>query len=417
MFSTCNGSQGSSLRGLLLAAAACLVSAPAAASPPQQSPSVVVAAAAGDVRVTSGGAPVKAANGMTLLLPASIHTGTNGSIELRQGRTIVNVGANSQVDIPESGDPSETLDRIVQARGNVYYDVAKRPSRKLRVETPYLVAVIKGTRFNVSATDAVATVSLFEGVIELNAGNGADVFEISAGQIGSASAAQPRLRVLRMDTGDVIRASAPPAPVNAGGSAAVAAASSNAATAPASATAAVASNRSAASLGEAVPASARATAEVSMAPRIVVSNAVTSSPTAERGNSMLALESVATRTGSQGNANANGNSGSSAGGNGNGNSGSNAGGAGNGNSGSNAGGNSSGNSGSNAGGNGNSGSSAGGSGNANANANANANGALPGVVQVIQDLARGNGNAGSNSNAGNGNGNGNGNGQGGNGKP
>ena len=29
------------------------------------------------------------------------------------------------------------------------YDVAKRPGRKLRIETPYLVAVVKGTRFNV----------------------------------------------------------------------------------------------------------------------------------------------------------------------------------------------------------------------------------------------------------------------------
>ena len=38
--------------------------------------------------------------------------------------------------------------------------------RKLRVETPYLVAVIKGTQFNVAVTGDTSTISLHEGVLE-----------------------------------------------------------------------------------------------------------------------------------------------------------------------------------------------------------------------------------------------------------
>jgi len=33
----------------------------------------------------------------------------------------------------------------VQPHGNAFYSVGKREKRKLRIETPYLVGVVKGT--------------------------------------------------------------------------------------------------------------------------------------------------------------------------------------------------------------------------------------------------------------------------------
>ena len=88
------------------------------------------------------------------------------------------------MQIPKATSSDQTLDRIVQSGGNVYYNVAKRPAHKLRVETPLLVAVIKGTRFNVSAVDTMTTISLLEGSIEVHASDNASVVDLSAGLCG-----------------------------------------------------------------------------------------------------------------------------------------------------------------------------------------------------------------------------------------
>ena len=170
---------------------------------------LVISALHGEVVVTSAGKPLKPSTGTVLKLPATVRTGAEGSIELRQGETIVSAAPGSQLEIPLSADPGETLDRIIQSSGNVYYSIAKRTSSKLRVETSYLVAVIKGTQFNVSVTGTSSTLSLLEGLIELRSADGSDITDISAGQIGTLSADQPRIRVLSMTSGETIRAGIP----------------------------------------------------------------------------------------------------------------------------------------------------------------------------------------------------------------
>ncbi|MBK6674770.1 MAG: FecR domain-containing protein [Proteobacteria bacterium] len=193
------------LLALLATTGTTLASFGALASTQKPAP-VVISAVHGEVQVLSLGSPVRVAVGAVLNLPASVRTGAESSIELRQGETIVSAAANAQLEIPVSADPAERLDRIIQSRGNVYYSVAKRTTSKLNVETRYLVAVIKGTRFNVSATESSATLSLLEGLIELRDASGTDMIELTSGQIGSMSADQPRIRVLSMTSGETLRA-------------------------------------------------------------------------------------------------------------------------------------------------------------------------------------------------------------------
>ena len=81
---------------------------------------------------------------------------------------------------------------------------------KLRVETRYLVAVIKGTQFNVAVTGTSSTLSLLEGLIELRSADGTDVTEITAGQVGTLSADQSRIRVLSLTSGENVRSGMPP---------------------------------------------------------------------------------------------------------------------------------------------------------------------------------------------------------------
>jgi hypothetical protein len=171
----------------------------------------VVSAIKGDVHATYASKDVALKVGASLDLPISIRVGADGALELHQGLTVISAAANSQLQIPKAVSSEETLDKIVQSQGNVYYGVAKRPTHKLRVETPLLVAIIKGTRFNVAALDASTTISLLEGSIEVRATDDSGVVDLSAGQMATRSRSQPAIQVIRMSTGELIRGSAPTA--------------------------------------------------------------------------------------------------------------------------------------------------------------------------------------------------------------
>ena len=86
-----------------------------------------------------------------------------------QGATTVSVGPDTLLEFPALEKRGAPIDRIVQPRGNAFYNIGKREGRKLRVETPYLVGVVKGTQFNVAAQDEATTISLFEGLLEVRA--------------------------------------------------------------------------------------------------------------------------------------------------------------------------------------------------------------------------------------------------------
>ncbi|HEY7379361.1 MAG TPA: FecR domain-containing protein, partial [Steroidobacteraceae bacterium] len=124
---------------------ACLAFNDAASAAASQD--VVVISVKGDVTVTMRGTVRPVHTGTTVDLPAAIRTGADGAIALRQGPTTVSIAAKTQIQIPESASLGEPIDRVLQPQGSAFYDVGKRLGKKLRVETPYLVAVIKGTQF------------------------------------------------------------------------------------------------------------------------------------------------------------------------------------------------------------------------------------------------------------------------------
>jgi hypothetical protein len=156
----------------------------------------------GDVRVTQQGAESAAKPGTILLLPSTLATGANGAADLRQGATAMGVGPNTRLEFPapaQTGGPSE---RVVQSRGTAFYTVAGRSS-KLRVETPYLVAVIKGTQFNVVVEPEASTISLYEGSLEVRATEGDAVVQLAAGEIATRRRGEDGIRVIRMKDGAV----------------------------------------------------------------------------------------------------------------------------------------------------------------------------------------------------------------------
>ena len=151
--------------------------------------------------MTMSGANASVRAGGVLELPATLRTGRDGSVELRQGATTLSVGPETLLEFPALEKRGAPIDRIVQPRGNVFYNIGKREGRKLRIETPYLVGVVKGTQFNVAAQDETTTISLFEGLLEVHAADESGVVDLKAGEIASRQRDDKGVSVIKMDGG------------------------------------------------------------------------------------------------------------------------------------------------------------------------------------------------------------------------
>ena len=126
---------------------------------------ITVRATTGFVTVVSDNASRTPSVGETLTTPATIETGPGSSLQIEQGTTILEIGPDTRLTIPAAS--RSWITRIIHSIGNVLYRIERREGREFSVETPYLVSVVKGTEFNVLVGDASATVSLFEGSLEV----------------------------------------------------------------------------------------------------------------------------------------------------------------------------------------------------------------------------------------------------------
>jgi hypothetical protein len=181
---------------LLFALAACVSTAAYAVD----TGDIVVTSIKGEVVLTVQGAARTLKAGGVLDTPSTIRTGHDGAIELKQGATRVSVGPDSLLEFPAQEKRGGAIDRIVQPRGNAFYSIGKRTGgNRLRVETPYLVGVIKGTQFNVAAQDDSTTISLFEGRLEVHATDESDVVDLNAGEIATRKRGARSISVMKMD--------------------------------------------------------------------------------------------------------------------------------------------------------------------------------------------------------------------------
>jgi hypothetical protein len=177
----------------------------------------------GDLTVveSSGAVKIKLANrwqmpetGMIVSLPATVSTGADGSIRLRQDATTISIAANTAIELLEGTEPGLPLQRVVQDKGSAFYDIAPRGTSRLRVETPWLVAVIKGTQFNVTVASETSTVALFEGRLQIEAPDIGDVVDLHAGQIAKRHKDDPRITVVSMESSEPVSRSNEPAPAD-----------------------------------------------------------------------------------------------------------------------------------------------------------------------------------------------------------
>jgi FecR protein len=120
---------------------------------------------------------------------SEIATGSDGVAVLDNGVDQIRLTPNSRLVLP--ADESAGLMTVIrQSLGKIFFDIGPRPDRRFEVDAPYLVVLVKGTQFTVSANYLGDSVAVTEGTVEVHASAGGDSpgTLIGAGQTASVGA-------------------------------------------------------------------------------------------------------------------------------------------------------------------------------------------------------------------------------------
>jgi hypothetical protein len=144
------------------------LAAPTAHAQSDASGSWQVAKSSGEVWVTSTGVqPASLGDQAALKAGDAIRTGRNGRVLLKRGEETILIAPNSVVALPGQPQQDSGTTTIIQQAGSILLDVEKRNVKHFEVETPYLVAAVKGTQFRVSVGNNESTVAVLRGEVEV----------------------------------------------------------------------------------------------------------------------------------------------------------------------------------------------------------------------------------------------------------
>ncbi|ARM83260.1 FecR protein [Marinobacter salarius] len=138
-----------------------------------------------------------ASAGVVLPIPVEFKTGSDAAVRVSQSDTSFDISANSQLTLTnEDNDRAGLVTRIKQWLGTVFYDVERQPDT-FSVETPFLVATVKGTQFTIVATETSSLVTLREGKLEVVDLKTGDTRLLNPGDIASVNGEQAGIDFLR----------------------------------------------------------------------------------------------------------------------------------------------------------------------------------------------------------------------------
>jgi hypothetical protein len=141
-----------------------------------------VAKATGEVWITSATAQSVSLTTSSVLRPGEkIQTGKNGRVLLTRGAETILIAPNSLIGLPAPQTPDRTT-TILQQAGSIVLEVEKRNVEHFAVETPFLAAVVKGTRFAVDVGQNGADVRVLSGSVNVSSFKSGQFALVSAGQ-------------------------------------------------------------------------------------------------------------------------------------------------------------------------------------------------------------------------------------------
>ncbi len=106
--------------------------------------------------------------GQSITPPFHLHTGTTGRATLSRSGDVLYVSTHTELFFPAREENQSSLfTRILQNLGVTQYRVKPRPNPEFEVVTPHLVSTVKGTYFDVSVSTEKSSVSLIEGLLQV----------------------------------------------------------------------------------------------------------------------------------------------------------------------------------------------------------------------------------------------------------
>jgi hypothetical protein len=133
--------------------------------------------------------PVALNPNQNLRAGSTIETGDDGRVVIIRGEESIIISPRTSIALPEHRDTGMAT-TILQSFGTILLQVEKRAKQHFEVETPFLAAVVKGTKFTVTVDPSGAAVHVVEGAVEVMDLDTGDVGMVRPGQTAHTPAAQ-----------------------------------------------------------------------------------------------------------------------------------------------------------------------------------------------------------------------------------
>lgn len=127
--------------------------------------------------------------GMTVPNKAWISTGPRGRLQLVRGTESIAFQPNTMAAIVTRGTDRNRKTEIVQQIGEISLEIEKRQQPHTTVQTPFLAAVVKGTRFTVEVGETEAAVAVDRGLVQVTSFRSGERSDLGAGQGARVDAA------------------------------------------------------------------------------------------------------------------------------------------------------------------------------------------------------------------------------------
>jgi len=149
--------------------------------------------------VTDSGEEVPLGSISSIGVDQGIRTGNNGRALLTRGEDTIFLSPGTTIKTPAK--TPDGLTSVLQTAGEIILQVGKKSSPHFEVQTPYLVALVKGTLFRVSLAPDHSDVTVQEGKVQVADPKTGQFALVLPGQQASVSASTPGLGL--RGTGDI----------------------------------------------------------------------------------------------------------------------------------------------------------------------------------------------------------------------
>jgi hypothetical protein len=150
-----------------------------------------VAQLTGQARTRSSGGVFKSLGvGDKVAIGSEVVTGPNSELVLERAKDRITLSGTSWVQLGPP-KPGGLVDRFIQTIGTILFDVEPR-DRSFGVETPFLVVLVKGTRFVVTVGTSASSVHVERGRVQVISREGGESAMVEAGHTVQAGPRERR---------------------------------------------------------------------------------------------------------------------------------------------------------------------------------------------------------------------------------